>query len=92
MAAPTFKVTLIDGTESEVKLRPRAQIDYEEETGDALVSFDTDEMKVSKLYKLAWYAAGKPDTFDEWVDSLDAVEMAGDEDVDDTEDGEPRPT
>jgi hypothetical protein len=91
MAAPTFKVTLIDGTTSEVKLRPRAQIDYEEETGDALVSFDTDEMKVSKLYKLAWYAAGKPETFDEWVDSLDAVEMAGDEDAN-AEDTESPPT
>jgi hypothetical protein len=91
MAAPTFKVTYEDGRTEDVKLRPRAQIDYEEETGDAIVAFDTDEMRVSKLYQLAWYAAGKPDTFNDWVDSLDSVEIAGGEDAD-AEDSEPRPT
>ena len=82
MAAPTFKVTFIEGNIEEIKLRPRAQIAYEEETGDALISLDSDQMRVSKLYKLAWFAAGKPGDFDEWIDSLDAVEMAGDEDED----------
>ena len=89
MAAPTFKVTFIDGKIEEIKLRPRAQIDYEEETGDALISLDSDQMRVSKLYKLAWFAAGKPGDFDEWIDSLDAVEMAGDEDERCEEDDNP---
>jgi len=92
MAAPIFKVTHIDGTAEEVRLRPRAQIDYEEETGDALISFDTDEMRVSKLYTLAWYAAGKPGEFDEWIDSLDSVEMAGGEDASEGEEQTTRPT
>ena len=93
MAAPIFKVTFVDGRTEEVRLRPRAQIDYEEETGDALISFETDEMRVSKLYSLAWFAAGKPETFDEWIDSLDAVEMAGAEDANSDEGDETtRPT
>jgi hypothetical protein len=42
---------------------------------------------------LAWFAAGKPDTFDEWIDSLDSVEMAGDEDAENNEgDDSTRPT
>jgi hypothetical protein len=94
MAAPIFKVTHIDGTEEEVALRPRAQIAYEEETGDALISLDSDEMRVSKLYKLAWFAAGRPSDFDEWIDSLDSVEMAttGTEDEPQEEGEDTRPT
>jgi hypothetical protein len=91
MAAPRFKVTKIDGSVEEIRLRPRAQIDYEDETGEALINLDSEDMKVSKLYTVAWYAAGKPDTFDEWIDSLDAVEMA-DEDADKEGDDTTRPT
>jgi len=91
MAAPIFKITYSDERVEEVKLRPRAQIDFEEETGDALVTLDSDEMRVSKLYLLAWFAAGKPGEFEDWIDSLDAVELAGDEDAD-AEDDSTRPT
>ena len=80
MAAPRFKVTYIDERFEEYPLRPRAQIAYEEATGEGLVALDSDDMRVSKLYTLAWFAAGQPDTFDEWIDSLDSVEMAGGED------------
>jgi hypothetical protein len=74
MAAPKFTVTYLDGTSETVSLRPRAQIQFEEDTGGGLVSLD-DEVRVSKLYKLAWYAAGKPGEFDEWLDNLEAVEL-----------------
>lgn len=90
MAAPKFTLTYLDGTSEEVVLRPRAQIAYEEDTGEGLASLDED-IRVSKLYRLAWYAAGRPSDFDEWIDSLESVDLpAGD--MNDDGEADTRPT
>jgi hypothetical protein len=87
--APTFIVYYLDGSETEERLLPFQQIAYEKETGEPLFSQD-EGARMEKVYRLAWYASGKPSAFDEWVRSLEAVSMVEDEDGadnDETEDG-----
>ena len=100
MPSPKFNITHIDGSQETAVLRPKAQIQFEEDTGDALASLDG-EMKVSKLYKLAWYATGREIPFDAWIDNLEEVDMAavpptpngdGEGDSEDAEEQVTRPT
>jgi len=78
MAAPKFKIDYADGVSDEVSLKPARQIQYEAETGEPL--FDQDEtVLMTKVYTLAWYAAGKPLTFEEWAETLESVEMVNEE-------------
>lgn len=84
--APTFTIAYLDGRDSEERLLPFQQIAYEKDTGQPLFSDDEDP-RMEKVYTLAWYACGQPDTFDEWVKTLEAVSMVDDdEDTDDDED------
>ena len=80
MAAPTFTVTFIDGTSEEVRLRPRAQIAFEEETGEALASFNSDRDESVQALSAGLVRSGQAGGFDEWIDSLDSVEIARAED------------
>lgn len=79
--APTFIVLYTDGHEEEAKLLPIQQIAYERDTGEPLFGSD-ESIQMIKVYTLAWYASGKPDTFDEWVGTLEAVTMVEDGDGD----------
>lgn len=81
MAAPKFKIEYIDGETEEVSLRPARQMQYESESGEPLFAED-EAILMTKVYTLAWYAAGKPDTIEEWVELLESVEMVN-EDTDD---------
>lgn len=79
MAAPTFKIAYTDGREEEIKMLPKAQIAYERETKRSL----RDEVQsLTELYELVWYAAGRPGTFDDFIESLEGVESDSDEDGD----------
>lgn len=82
MAAPTFIVEYVDGNAEEVKLLPRAQIAYEKEQKKSLRSdFDS----LTDLYRLAWYACGKPDDkMENWIENVESVEPVEDEDSDPT--------
>lgn len=81
MAAPKFKIDYEDGTSDEVVLKPARQMQYEAEQNQPL--FDEDEkILMTKVYTLAWYAAGKPSTLEEWAETLESVEMVNDEETD----------
>lgn len=85
MAILTFKIEYTDGTTEEAPFRPKAQVAYERETGDA-IGMDEDQILVTKVYRMAWYAAGQPlEDFDAWIDTIDGVTSLGDDD--DTEEG-----
>ena len=89
MAVLTFKIGYSDGTEQEAPFRPKAQVAYERDTGEP-IGMEDDQVLVTKLYHMAWYAAGKPmDDFDAWLDTIDSVEAGGN---DDEEEGGTRPT
>lgn len=87
MAAPTFIIEYIDGSAEEVKLLPRAQIAYEAETKRSLRG---DVESLTELYRLAWYAAGKPDgSLQEWAEKIESLSSADEN----TEEGDgDRPT
>jgi len=88
MAAPKFTIVPIDGDEEIVHLRPAQQVAYEVDFDEPLFA-DDEDVRMSKVYMLAWYAAGKPGKFKDWLDTLEAVEMADQgEDQDDEGDGD----
>jgi hypothetical protein len=74
MPTPRFTVTYEDGSTEELRMRPRAQMAYESDTNQPLFQ-DTDEIRMTTIYTMAWYAAGKPDTLDGWIANIDDVEM-----------------
>ena len=74
MPVPRFNLIYQDGTNEEVRMRPRAQIQYEADTGEPLFK-DSDNIHMTTIYKMAWYAAGKPDTLEIWADRLEDAEM-----------------
>ena len=84
---PTFTVYLLDGGVENARLLPFQQIAYERDTGEPLFSVD-ESISMEKVYMLAWYAADQPDTFDEWVRTLEAVTMVEDGDEDDNAEGD----
>lgn len=86
--APTFTISYLDGTDSVERLLPFQQIAYERDTGEPLFS-DDESPRMAKVYMLAWYACKQPDTFDEWVQTLEAVSMVEDDDDDDEGDDDP---
>lgn len=88
MPAPRFNVEYVDGTEGEIKMLPVAQIRFERKEGKSLGG-DFGE-SVTDLYKLAWYAAGEPDTFEDWLETVEAVSGQSDGEGDD--DAAPLPT
>jgi hypothetical protein len=90
MPAPTFTVEFLDGRVEKVKLTPRAQVDYEAATGKPLTGMGGGDRPVSEMYELAWYAAGKPDTYDTWLDGLEAILSEAEEQ--EAEESEARPT
>jgi hypothetical protein len=72
MPAPKFKVEYVDGSEEEVKLLPKAQVEYERETKKSLGEGFGESLE--EVYNLAWFAAGKPNgSLDSWLDSVEAV-------------------
>lgn len=78
MAAPKFKIEYQDGTSEEVQLRPARQMQYEAETGEPLFD-ESEKILMTKVYTLAWYAAGKPETLEDWAETLESVEMVSEE-------------
>ena len=90
MAALKFKIEYENGPVEEVTFRPSAQVAYETDTGDPIATSD-DQILVTKLYRMAWYAAGQPDTFEEWLDRIESIE-APDSDEGQTEGDDTRPT
>lgn len=91
MAVLRFNIEYADETTVEASFLPKQQVQYEMETGDPIAS-SSDEILVTKLYKMAWFAAGKPrDDFDDWLDDLVSVEALDSDDDGDVE-GSTRPT
>lgn len=74
MPTPRFTVTYEDGSTEELRMRPRAQVAYEADTNQALFQ-DTDDVRMTTIYTMAWYAADRPGELDEWIAKLDDVEM-----------------
>lgn len=77
MATPTFNITRADGAVETHRLRPIAQMRYEADFKEPIFSSrDGSEMKMTKLFTLAWYAAGKPgDNLADWLEDVDDVDM-----------------
>ena len=88
MPAPRFTVEREDGSVKESTLSPKWQIAYERDTGEPLFE-ESERVRVEKVYRLGWYAEGKPGDFDEWLDDVESVSMVNDEDEDDDSDARP---
>lgn len=67
-----FIVTYEDGTEHELKVKPRHLIAFEDEVGVGL-----DVKSIRDGYKLPWIASGTPLPFDEWIATVDDIESDG---------------
>lgn len=69
MATTRFDITFEDGREETFKVKPRHLIEYEDIVGDI-----EQASSVRSAFTLAWIAAGKPGTFDEWIATVDDIE------------------
>ena len=77
-----FHVQMMDGSERDLLAGPVTQVAFEREHGKSLISVG-DQPMVSDFYWLAWHAARAGDksigSFDEFLASVESVEMVGEE-------------
>jgi hypothetical protein len=66
MASTKFTIVIGDSTET-FTVRPRDILKSERE------SKNLQDSPIESTYRLAWYAAGAPATFDEWIDTVDEL-------------------
>lgn len=72
--ATQFKITMEDGGELTVKVKPK-HILRAERSG-------ANEATAESTYRLAWFASGTELDFDDWMDSVDDIEPLFDEEPD----------
>ena len=77
MAAPKFKVVYQDGRTLEVRVTPRAQVEFERKFNTTMATFGGNP-SVEHGYWLAWrslHCAGmEGKEFDPWLDSIEEIE------------------
>jgi len=81
--ATIFKVDYEDGNTVEVRVKPR-HILAVERTGGSL------DATIEASYKLAWLASQTPESFEDWLDTVEDIEpldTEGDEEERPTSDG-----
>lgn len=68
-----------DGTAAEVKTGPRTEVEFERKFNVGLVEAfqKEDAMRLEWLYFLAWHASKSKAPFDDWLDSIETVEVEG---------------
>ena len=72
----TITVTHIDGSTSEAKVTPVVQVAFERNFNDGItVLSDTATMRMEYIYWLAWHAAKTGASFDDWLETIDAIEV-----------------
>jgi len=71
----------------DLKVKPKHIAKFE---ADGFRMSNDEGSGISWLYRLAWYAAGKPDTYESWLDTVEDVESDKSEE-DDQESGPTSP-
>lgn len=69
MAAPRISLSFTDGRVEEVTVNPRCLVEVERKYGQTIPAIE------GTLYG-AWIRLGRPDTFDEWLDTVDNFDGA----------------
>ena len=70
-----IKLTIKSGdSEQKVTAGPATQVAFEREHGVGIATIAT-EQKITHMYWLAWHAAKTDVGFDDWLDTIDAIEI-----------------
>lgn len=79
-----LNILYADGTKAEVKSRPATEVAFERHFNLGLVeAFQNQEkLRLEWLYFLAHHASKTATPFDAWLESVDTIEVEGDEPVD----------
>jgi len=66
-----------NGGESVVDVKPRSQIAFERQFNVGIVTaFGASEgLRFEHIYFMAWHAANTGASFDDWLDSVDGIDM-----------------
>ena len=70
----TLTIHYADGRTIEVKVGPSTQVAFEREHNVGIVAIAT-EQKLSHVYWLGWHASKTGLGFDEWLETLDSVDV-----------------
>lgn len=78
MMKMTMTVTYEDGRTADVVVAPVTQVAFEREHGCGIGVLGTDQ-KLSHAYWLAWHASRTTVTFDDWLGTVESIDMEVDE-------------
>ena len=70
-----IRLTIKTGdSEKKVTAGPATQVAFEREHGVGIATIAT-EQKITHIYWLAWHAAKTGASFDDWLETIDAIEV-----------------
>ena len=85
---PNLKLTVryVNGGDSVVDVKPRSQIAFERQFDTSITTAfaNAQGLRFEHIYFLAWHAAKTGAPFDDWLDSVDGIDMEVDGSADPT--------
>lgn len=67
-------ISYADGRKVDVKAGPATQVAFERENNCAIATIATDQ-RMTYIYWLAWHAAKTGIGFDDWLDTVDEIDV-----------------
>lgn len=73
----TMTVTYANGGDSKVEVKPRSQIAFERKFDRSIADAfgSADALRFEYVYFLAWHASKSTVDFDDWLDSVEGIDM-----------------